>query len=230
MEDDQYLHKREQHQDAPKRAILLRLICAAVLLSAFAAASHTLPVSYLRLVPEADYLHLELVFNPFELSFVAEVDDNKDSELDPGELEAHGQVVAERIVGALKVSVGGREVRAETSGMDPNLSGHHVRLRAHYPVDARRQPLTVESDLGSLMSASHLTQVTYANGEHAQPQLAQLDFQSRKVTFPPPGRQAAAAEVAPSQRAESGWLLVPATLAVAIGGAWVMLARQQRRQ
>ena len=92
MEDDQYLHEREQHQDAPERAVWLRFICAAVLLSALAAAAHTLPVSYLRLVPEADYLHLELVFNPFELSFVAEVDDNKDNELDPGELQAHGQV------------------------------------------------------------------------------------------------------------------------------------------
>jgi len=230
MEDDPYLHELEQHQDAPDRAVLLRFICAAVLLSALAAAAHTLPVSYLRLVPEADYLHLELAFNPFELSFVAEVDDNKDSELDPGELQAHGQVVAERVVSALKVSVGGREVRAETSGMDPNLSGHHVRLRAHYPVDARWQPLTVESDLASLMSASHLTQVTCANGGQAQSQLAQLDFQSRKVTFPPPARQAPAAEVAPSQRAELGWLLVLATLAVVIGGAWVMLARRQRRQ
>ena len=205
-------------------------VCAAVLLSALGAAAHTLPVSYLRLVPEADYLHLELVFNPFELSFVAEVDDNKDNELDPGELEAHGQVVAERVVGALKVSVGGREVRAETAGMDPNLSGHHVRVRAHYPVDARRQPLTVESDLASLMSASHLTQVTYANGEQAQPQLAQLDFQSRKVTFPPPPtRKPAAAEVAPSQRTGLGWLPVAAIVVVVIGAVWLIFARRQRR-
>ena len=205
--------------------------CALVLLSALSAAPHTLPVSYLRLVPEADYLHLELVFNPFELSFVAEVDANKDNELDPGELQAHGQVVAERIVGALKVSAGGREVRAETAGMDPNLSGHHVRLRAHYPVDARRQALTVESDLGSLMSASHLTQVTYANGEGAQPQLAQLDFQSRKVTFaPPPDQRLAVQGVARSQRPGLGWVVGTAIFLVAIGAAWLMFARRQQRQ
>jgi hypothetical protein len=226
MDDDQYLREVEQHQNAPERAILLRWICAAVLLSALGAAAHTLPVSYLRLVPDADYLHLELVFNPFELGFVSEVDENKDNELDPGELQAHGQVVAERVVGALKVSVSGREVRAETAGMDPNLSGHHVRLRAHYPVDARWQPLTLESDLASLMSASHLTQVTYANGEQAQPQLAQLDFQSRKVTFqPPPGRQPAAPGVAPSQRAMFGWVVGVAIFLVGIAAAWVMFLR-----
>ncbi len=208
-----------------------RWVCAAVLLCTYAAAAHTLPVSYLRLVPEADYLHLELVFNPFELSFVAEVDDNKDNELDPGELAAHGQVVAERVVGALKISLGGHEVRAETAGMDPDLSGHHVRLRAHYPVDARQQPLTLESDLTSLMSASHLTQVTYANGEQAQPQLAQLDSQSRKVTFQPPaGGKPAASEVAPSQRVSLGWVLAAAAFAIVISGGWIMLGRRQRRQ
>jgi hypothetical protein len=110
MEDDQYLHELEQLQDASQRTALLRCVCAAVLLSVFAAAAHTLPVCYLLLVPAADYLHLQLVFNPFELSFVAEVDENKDNELDPGELQAHGQLVTERMVGALKVSVGGREV------------------------------------------------------------------------------------------------------------------------
>ena len=70
----------------------MRWVCAAVWRSAFAGAAHTLPVSCLRLVPEADYLHLELVFNPFELSFVAEVDDNKDNELDPGKLEAESDL------------------------------------------------------------------------------------------------------------------------------------------
>jgi hypothetical protein len=68
--------------------------------------------------------------------------------------------------------------------MDPDLNGHHVRLRAHYKVDARQVSLTVESDLISITSASHLTQVSYANGTNTQ--RAQLDSQSRKVTFAPP--------------------------------------------
>ena len=77
----------------------------AVALAFFArpGATHTLPISYLRLVPEADYLHLELIFNPFELALMAEVDDNRDAELDLGELARHGQVVADAVVGALKL-------------------------------------------------------------------------------------------------------------------------------
>ena len=203
------MHKlHQEHQKGSRTKPWRGRLCAAVLLSALGAAAHTLPVSYLRLVPDADYLHLELVFNPFELSFIAGVDDNKDGELDPGELQAHGQVVAERVVGALKIRVGGQEVRAETAGMDPDLSGHHVRLRAHYRVDARRQPLTLESELNSLMSASHLTQVTYVDGERTQPQLAQLDSQSRKVTFqPPPGSSRATPEAAPRRSVRFGWLV-----------------------
>jgi hypothetical protein len=201
------------------------------LLSALGAAAHTLPVSYLRLVPDADYLHLELVFNPFELSFITEVDDNKDQELDPGELQAHGQVVAKRVVGALKLSVGREEVRAETAGMDPDLSGHHARLRAHYRVDARRQPLTLESELNSLMSASHLTQVTYVNGEQAQPQLAQLDSHSRKVTFqPPPGSSPTAPKAAPRKHGVLEWLVAAAVFAIVLTGGGLVLRQKQRRQ
>jgi hypothetical protein len=232
IEGDKYVHKpHQQYQNGQGWTTWRSRVCTAVLLSALCAAAHTLPVSYLRLVPDADYLHLELVFNPFELSFVAEVDDNKDNELDPGELAAHGQVVAERVVGAVKISVGGQEVRAEMAGMDPDLSGHHVRLRAHYRVDARRQPLTLESELNSLMNASHLTQVTYANSEQAQPQLAQLDSQSRKVTFqPPPGSSRATSEVAPRKLGIFGWLVAAAVFAIVITGGGIMLRHKHQRQ
>jgi hypothetical protein len=203
---------------------VLRCLGAALAMLALGASAHTLPISYLRLVPDADYLHLELVFNPFELTFLSEVDENKDGELSLAELQAHGQVVADRVVGALKLSVGGRELRPETAGMDPDLSGHHVRLRAHYKVDARQQPLTVESDLAALTSASHLTQVTYANGERSQ--LAQLDPQSRTVTFQPPGEQKPVASPAGShRRAALGLMLMGATLLVVAFGVvllWVL--------
>ena len=86
------LHEPERHRDAPRGVTRVRWVCAAVWRSAFAGAAHTLPVSCLRLVPEADYLHLELAFNLFELSFVTEVDDNKGNELDPGELEAESDL------------------------------------------------------------------------------------------------------------------------------------------
>ena len=163
--------------------VLLGCLLAVLLLGPCSAPAHTLPISYLRLQPDADYLHLEFTFNAFELSFLSEVDDNRDGELDAAELKAHGQVVAQRVVSALKLSVGGKVLVPETAGMDPDMTGHHVRLRAHYKVDARHVPLTLESGLNAITSSSHIVQVTYAVG--AQRRLAELDMQTRKVTFQP---------------------------------------------
>lgn len=158
-------------------------LLAAMALFPFHAAAHTLPISYLRLQPDADYLHLELVFNAFEISFISELDDNKDGELDEAELKAHGQTLANRVVSALKLTVGGKPVVAETAGMDLDMTGHHVRLRAHYKVDARRLPVTLESELNSITSSSHLIQVTFIEGSRQQ--LAQLDMHWPRVTFQP---------------------------------------------
>jgi len=206
--------------------VLRRCFIVALLLSAIGAAAHTLPISYLHVAPDADYLHLELVFNPFELTFMSEVDDNKDAELSPAELEAHGQAVADRVVGALKLSTGGRRLLPETAGMDPALNGHHVRLRAHYKTDGRQVPLTVESDLINLTSGSHVTQVTYSNGTNTQ--MAQLDSHSHKVTFTPPGYKPAPS---PRRTAIVGlWLLLVAVLALLVVGAGVLLYLRRQIQ
>jgi hypothetical protein len=153
----------------------------ALCLFAFTAHTHTLPISYLRVSAGAEYVHVELVFNPFELRFIAEVDENRDGELDAKELKKHGPNIARRLADALKFTIDGRALRAESAGMDPDMTGHHVKLRAHYPADARRSPLTLESDLAVLTSASHLVQVTFLCD--GQSELAQLDSHSKKVTF-----------------------------------------------
>ena len=186
---------------------------AAVTLLAVVAAGHTLPVSYLRLATDADYLHFELIFNPFELSFLSEVDDNHDAELSPAELARHGQKLADRVVGVFKLSAGGKTLYPETAGMDPDLNGHHVRVRAHYKVDARQLPLTLESDLIAITSASHLVQVTYGSGTARQ--MAQLDSLSHKVTFEPLGQKPVTpSPVVPKQSVPfSVWLML---LAVAV--------------
>lgn len=200
----------------------------AVLFTALPVRAHTLPISYLRLVPTEQFLHLELVFNPFELTFMGEVDTNRDAELDAAELAAHGQTVADRVVAALRLRAGERVLQPENAGMDPELAGHHVRLRAHYRADARGLPLTVESRLPLLTSAAHLTQVTYVNGDHTQ--LAQLDAQSRAATFAPPTNAAPAdpARQPPRRRFALAVLLLGATgLLVLIGGAlWWSLRKQ----
>jgi hypothetical protein len=206
-------------------------LLAAAALASLSAGAPTLPISYLRLVPEADALHLEVVFNPFELSFLSEVDENKDNELSPAELEAHGPALASRVTAALQISVGTREARAEPAVMDPGGDGHHVRLRARYRVDARRLPLTLESDLISLTSTSHVTQVTYAHPEGTQ--TAQLDSLARKITFtPPPERKPPPTPPPPPQRAALGvFLLLLGVLALLVAGAgFLMWARRRIEQ
>lgn len=146
--------------------------------------AHTLPISFLYVVPDADYLHVELMLNPFELSFFSELDTNKDGRLDPGELKAQEEQVTRRILECLKLQVDGKPVKAEVAGITPEIDGHHLTLRAQYHVDARQSPLQLESSLSTITSGSHLTQVTYLRS--GQRQLAQLDTQSAKVTFRPP--------------------------------------------
>ena len=143
--------------------------------------AHTLPISYLYLVPDADYVHLELMLNPFELSFFSELDQNKNGQLEPAELEAQKENVTRQLVGSLKLKVNGKVIPAETAGLTPDVDSHHLTLRAHYRVDARRSALTIESTLPRITSGSHLTQVTYMRA--AKRQLAQLDMQSPTARF-----------------------------------------------
>ena len=143
--------------------------------------AHTLPISYLYLVPDADYVHLELMLNPFELSFFSELDQNKNGQLEPAELEAQKENVTRQLVGSLKLKVNGKLIPAEVAALTADVDSHHLTLRAHYRVDARRSALTIESTLPRITSGSHLTQVTYMRA--AKRQLAQLDMQSPTARF-----------------------------------------------
>jgi hypothetical protein len=162
---------------------LVPLLLAALVLTICPAGlrAHTLPISYLTVVTDTDYIHLELMFNPFELSFFSELDKNKNGQLEPAELEAQKEELTKRLVGSLKLRVNGKRIQAEVSGLIPDVDSHHLTLRAHYHADARRAAVTIESTLPRITSGSHLTLVTFSRG--GQPQLAQLDTQSSKVTF-----------------------------------------------
>jgi hypothetical protein len=143
--------------------------------------AHTLPISYLHLVADTNYLHLELTFNPFELSFFSELDSNHNGRLEPSELEGKQDQVTPRILDCLKIYIDGKLVRAEVAGLMPDLDSHHVTLRAHYLIKGPMAKITLESSLTSITSGSHLTQVTFLHD--GQRQLAQLDLQSPTVTF-----------------------------------------------
>ncbi|MBP7826359.1 MAG: hypothetical protein KA236_07395 [Verrucomicrobia bacterium] len=208
--------------------LVLRGLLVAILLSGGSLLAHTLPISYMRLTVTPEYLHLELVFNPFELTFMTELDENQDAELSLAELETHGPKLAQRLVDALVVSANGQPLTAESAGMDPELTGHHVRLRAHYKADVRQRRLSLESKLDTLTSASHLTQVTYINGD--QTQRAQLDTHSRRVTFTPASSPAAdPPPPPPGPRAALGlflWLLAILALLVSTAGVLLWVRRR----
>ena len=165
--------------------MLSRCVLGALALSVCVAdgRAHTLPISYLYVVPDTDYVHLELMLNPFELSFFSELDQNRNGQLEPAELGAQKETVTRRLRDSLKLTVKGKLIPAEVSGLTPDVDSHHLTLRAHYRVDARRAALTIESTLARITSGSHLTQVTYLRA--GQRQLAQLDMQSPKATFEP---------------------------------------------
>ena len=195
--------------------LVLGLVCASSLLPG---SGHTLPISFLRIVPDADFLHLELTFNPFELTFATELDQNKNGRIDPKEWEEQQGIVTQRILDCLKIEVDGKRVKADVSGVTPDMDSHHATLRAHYPVDARAWPVRVESALGSITSGSHLTQVTF--GSEGRLQYAQLDAQSTVATFEPlnpPGSDSIRLPARATARwAGQGKILLPGLIIVAV--------------
>jgi hypothetical protein len=160
-------------------------VALAVGLSAGRAAAHTLPISYLFVVTDVDYVHVELSFNPFELGIFSEIDTNKNGRLDPPEVKSQGDRITRLLLEHLTVTVDGKMVSAETAGISPDADSHHATLRAHYKVKAHGAAVAIESSLQKVTSSSHLTQVNFLSG--GERQLAQLDSQSGKVTFKPVG-------------------------------------------
>jgi hypothetical protein len=199
------------------RSAVASLLLAAMALSSRVCA-HTLPISYLYVVPDADYMHLELMLNPFELSFFSELDVNKDGRLDPAELQGQQEALTRRVLDCLKLRVAGKPVTAEVAGITPEVDGHHLTLRAQYHIDARSTPLELESSLSTITSGSHLTQVTYLRAGRRQ--LAQLDTQSAKVIFEPFEKPAQAA--ATTSRSSRLTLSVAVFLLLAIPGLTVL--------
>jgi hypothetical protein len=187
------------------------------LLMARAASAHDLPISYLTMVPDADYLHLELTVNSSELSFFGELDQNEDGRLDVAELEAEGEKTARRILERLVLRVNGAAVEPETCGIVPNLDTHHLTLRAHYPVDARSAPVSLESRLTTITPGSHVTLVRFE--QPAGRQSARLDIHSRTASFVAQGgmKTAAAPPItnnSPAAGANWIWVMLSAGLAI----------------
>ncbi len=176
--------------------LCLRLIAVTLALGSSSARveGHTLPISYLFVVTDVDYVHVELSFNPFELGIFSAVDTNKNGRLDPTEVRSQGDGITRLLLQHLTVTVDGKKMTAETAGISPEADSHHAVLRAHYRVKAHGKAVAIESSLQKVTSSSHLTQVKFLSG--GEQQLAQLDSQSGKATFKPAGPKPAAGKSA----------------------------------
>lgn len=159
----------------------LALTVGLLVLLSFRAMAHTLPISYLFVVADKDYVHLELSFNPFELSSFAEYDTNHDARLDAAELAAVEPQLCRKLLDHLTLRVNDEVVATETAGLSPEGDTHHATLRAHYRVDARHAMLVVSSSLAEITSSSHLTQLNFLRD--GKRELAQLDAQSHTASF-----------------------------------------------
>src|SRR5690606_13485907 len=79
--------------------------------------AHTLPISYLTLVKDKNYLHAELTLNPFELDFMSEIDANQDNVLDSAVLRDSDKLLSKRIFQHIKIRADGKFLSAETAGI-----------------------------------------------------------------------------------------------------------------
>ncbi|MBM3881018.1 MAG: hypothetical protein FJ387_15070 [Verrucomicrobia bacterium] len=188
--------------------------------------AHTLPISYLTVVPGAEFLHLELTLNPFELSFFSELDKNRNARLDPAELEAHETTLTARLTECLQIATAQGRWSPAVAGLALDPDSHHCTLRAHYPVDVRHQAFSIESKLAALTSGSHVTQVTCRGVDGTE--AARLDLLSAKVTFgarpAPPTTPAQPEPRTPRRRpiAVGHYALgLFVSIALLVGGSWV---------
>jgi hypothetical protein len=129
--------------------------------------AHTIPVSYLTVVPSEDYIHVELRLNSFELSFFAEIDTNRNRRLDPPELERHEEQIAATVFERVELEAGGRRIEPEVLGIT-TAADHHLTLRGQYPADVRGRRLIVRCNLVGVTHAGHVTVIKYGAGDQIQ--------------------------------------------------------------
>ncbi|MEW5978648.1 MAG: polysaccharide lyase family protein [Acidobacteriota bacterium] len=143
--------------------------------------AHTLPVSDVILAPDENYVHLELLMNPFDLAFFSEIDGNHNRLLDPAELTQHQNVLTRKVLESLRLDLNGRTLHPEVAGTSLSLSDHHLILKAHYPIVALGGRLSLHSRLNEITHAGHLTRVQLIDGSRKSS--AVLDARSVAAEF-----------------------------------------------
>lgn len=195
---------------------------ALVLTNSLPCYSHTLPISYLTVVPDADHVHVELAINPFELNFLPAA-----AWEDARALEAQKDAITKQLVAHLQIRSADKTIDTDSAGVSLDDGSHHITFLAHYPIKALQQPLTINSTLTEITSVSHITEVTYrgASGE----QMARLDVRNTHAEFSPVGTSIAVVPPAPSGKNTGANTFGVALLCLAIAGISLAIFIPARR-
>lgn len=166
----------------------MAIFCAPALTSA-----HDLPISHMRIVVAKKAMHAEIVLNSAELNFFSEIDLNKNGFLDSEELEEQGDQIAKLIFDCFSFQVAGQSVTAAVVGIVPHVGSHHLTVRAHYPVDARKAPVSMKSRLLAVTRKSHVIEVTFQRPDgrdsarlNAHDQVVLFDYEKEKPSSEKP--------------------------------------------
>jgi len=164
---------------------LLRLAAsittAGFLCDASPAFAHDLPICDMRIVAAEESMHVELVLNSAELNFFSEIDRDKNGFLDPEELDKESLQISKLVVDCFSFQVDGQPVQAAVYGIVPTVGSHHLTIRAHYPVDARKRTVLLESGLLAITHKSHVIEVTFQRPDRRES--ARLDAHDQDVMF-----------------------------------------------
>lgn len=144
-------------------------------------AAHDLPISNMIIVADEDFLHVELTMNSAGLVFYRELDRDNNGRLEISEVREQGEEIAGRILDCLTIEIDGRRLDADNFGIVPDVSTHHLTVRAHYAADGREVPLSIASRLSSITNGAHTTQVTFRKPGSSE--LARLNARSPQVLF-----------------------------------------------
>jgi hypothetical protein len=145
------------------------------------ASGHDLPICDMRIVVAEKSMHVELVLNSAELNFFSEIDRDKNGFLDQQELEKESLQISKLVVDCFSFQVDGQPVQAAVHGIVPTVGSHHLTIRAHYPVDARRKTVSLESRLLAITRKSHVIEVTFQRPDRRES--ARLDAHDQDVLF-----------------------------------------------
>ena len=143
--------------------------------------AHDLPISRMSIVADENALHVQLLLNAEELAFFREIDTNGDGIAGLKEIEAKNSQIAKSIVNCFTFNINDLPAPEPDFGVAAELGTHHLTVRVHYAVDARRLPVHIRSTLTAVTQRAHVVEVAFQRPNLRQ--TATLDARDPEVRF-----------------------------------------------